>query len=635
MPAMCGVAGIFNYGDVHAPVNVPLLKRMTRLLAHRGPDDEAFHVAGPLGLGHRRLSILDVSANGAQPMSTPDGNAWLSYNGEFYNHKSFRSQLEGHGYTFRGNSDTETLLYLLHHGGPQALAQAAGIFALAYWDAKEHRLILARDPLGVKQLYFHDDGERLLFASEIKALLTCPTVTRQMDQEAVNQYLHFHAPLFGRTFFAGIQQIGAAEYLEITPSGRRTRQYWQLSGFAPRPGGPEENAAALRQILTEVVHDQLASDVPVGAFFSGGIDSCAIAAFAKRNGTALRCFGVHFEHPEVIDERPYQEAAAQALGLPLELMTVGPGSLPSDLQRLMYFQDQPVIGAAMLPMYHVSKLAAQQVKVCLGGQAADEIFGGYARYALAHPTRALFSMPRRRSPGAGPPALPMQGNLLKQLASLRNVRRLARSALSTRAADRYFDTFALVHESQWRALSVGPSLISRQRARQVFDDALAACPAPDISDKLMHWDVQTYLSGLFQQDDRMSMANSLESRVPFADPRLVRFAFHTPFSLKLRQGSTKWLLRQAVADSVPPQVLSRRKVGFDTPVAAWLRGPHQGFVRDVLLSKTARERGLWQPERVAQLLAQPQRTHWFDMVWKLLCIELWSNIFLDGPRPAP
>ena len=636
---MCGIAGIYHYGAPDREVDRQLLERMTRRLAHRGPDDEGFHVAGPLGLGHRRLSIVDLSPTGHQPM-TDDGTSWISYNGEFYNHGDYRPQLAARGHRFRGTSDTETLLHLLDERGPGALADVAGIFTFAFWDGRHRRLILARDPLGVKQLYYHDDGSRIVFASEIKALLECPELPREPDPQGVTEYLHFHTPLFERTFFRDIRQVRAGEYLEVNRHGVHPRRYWQLDGFTSRPGDPEDHLDALRRLLTSVVGEQLMSDVPVGSFFSGGIDSSAVAAFATRHGKPPICFGVHFTDQGVIDEAPFQEAAARAMGLELELTTLDGSTFPEDLLRLMYFQDEPVIGAAMLPMYYVSRLASRRVKVCLGGQGADEIFAGYARYALAHPLKTLTSYFAGRRVGrgeasAGQPSGAVHGNLLKQLLDAQNLRRLllaARHATDWRA--RYFDNFAKVPEKAWNAIFSDRRFSNRTHARNVFDDTLSRSSAEDPVDKLLHWDMQTYLPGLFHQEDRMSMANSIESRVPLADPRLVRFAFHTPYDLKLRGGATKWLLRQVVADVVPELVLNRRKVGFDTPTADWMRGPQRGFIRELLLSTNARTRGFWNPAAIETLLAHPERQYWADMVWKLSAIEAWARIFLDRETPS-
>ena len=627
---MCGIAGIYHYRDQLRQVDVSTLTRMTRSIAHRGPDDEGFFVDGPVGLGNRRLAIVDLSPSGHQPMQTVDGAYSITYNGEFYNHQEFRRKLQVRGVRFRSSSDTETLLCALAASGPGMLTDVAGIFALALWDARHHRLILARDPLGVKQLYYHDDGNRIVFASEIKALLQCADVPRDPDPEAVNEYLHFHTPLFDRTFFRQIKQVRAGEYIEVNRFGLRRKTYWETDGFQPREEDAEKSVETLRELLETVVGQQLMSDVPVGAFFSGGIDSSAVAAFAKRSGHRPTLFGVHFSNQSVIDERPYQESAAAALGLDLQLTTVDFSTFPDDFLKLAYYQDQPVIGPALIPMYHVSRLAAGQVKVCLGGQAADEIFGGYARYALVHPARVLSTWFSGRKPGdADTSANPVGHNLLKQVLDLQNLRRIARTIGFGGWRNRYFDNFAKVPESLWLQPLPSEEFVSRRRAREAFEEGLARSPAHDPGDKILHWDMQTYLTGLFQQDDRMSMANSLESRVPIADPRVVRFALHTRFDLKLRGGATKWILRRAVSNAIPSDVLGRRKVGFDTPAETWMRDRHPGFVRDLLLSRAARERGFYDPRAIEQLLANPHTPYWFDRVWKLASIEAWAATFLD------
>ena len=623
---MCGIAGIFNYADPACPVDRPLLERMTQALSHRGPDGEGLWIQGPIGLRHRRLAIVDLTPTGAQPMRSADGGC-ITYNGELYNHLDLRGRLLA-GHPFRGRSDTETLLGLLERRGPDVLPDLVGIFAFAYWDSRARRLLLARDPLGVKQLYFNDDGRRLLFASEMKALVQCAQVSRELDGEALNQYLHFHTPIAERTFFRGIRQLRPGERVLVDRSGRQHATYWTVTEFG---GGPPDGDAVdeLRAVLATVVSDQLMSDVPVGAFFSGGIDSSAVAAFASRAGKAPRCFGVHFADQGVVDERPFQESAARALGLDLELTTYDGARFADDLPRLLFQQDQPVIGPAMFPMSAVSELAARSVKVCLGGQGADEIFGGYARYALVHPLKVAGGMVERARSRAG-------GNLLRDLRELRTWRRLAR--LLRTASDwqeTYFSHVAAVPERSWRELIDG-EVVSRESCRALFRETLSASDATDPADKVMHWDALTYLPGLFQQDDRMSMAHGLESRVPLADPRLVRFAFRYRFDQKFRNGSSKWVLREAVSDVLPPDVLNRRKVGFDTPAETWMRRTHRGFVREVLLSSRARARGLWNAKNVERLLdANDSPPFWFARVWKLLCTEIWATVFQDAGIRAP
>lgn len=638
---MCGIAGIYHYAEPERTVDRAVLLRMTSVLSHRGPDGEGLYVDGPLGLGHRRLAIVDLSPTGRQPMATADGSHVLSYNGEFYNHGEFREQLGASGQRFAGSSDTETLLYLLAERGPDALARVAGIFAFAFWDRTTRRLTLARDPLGVKQLYFHNDGRRIVFASEIKALFQCPDVPRSPDPAAINEYLHFHTPLFERTFFRGVQQVCAGQHIGVDARGLTRKTYWSVRNFTPRGGTALENVNLLKDKLAQVVSQQLMSDVPVGAFLSGGIDSTAVAAYAARAGKAPHCFGVHFTQQGVPDERPYQEAAARALGVELDLITLDGSTFPTDLAKLLYYQDQPVIGAAMLPMYSVAQLAARRVKVCVGGQAADEVFGGYARYALVHPVKVfrswLFDRDRTGYTRGGTKrslSSLLDGNLLKQLTDPRTRHRLAASlgGFSNWRA-RYFENFAKVPERLWSTVLGEGAGVSRSAAWEVYNRTLDASPAIDPADKVMHWDMQTYLPGLFQQDDRMSMANSLESRVPLADPRMVEFAFASRFDLKFRGGSSKWILRQAVSDVIPPVVLNRRKVGFDTPAEAWIKTRHSGFVRDTLLSRRARERGLFAPAGLERFLGQTAHPLWFDVIWKALCIETWATVFLDGATP--
>ena len=411
-----------NYADPAALVDRRLLAQMTRLLEHRGPDDEGLYLDGSLGLGNRRLAIVDLRQTGHQPMTDESSSCWLTYNGEFYNHRDFRPRLIAKGARFRGTSDTETLLHLLKDQGPGALASVAGIFALAFWDASRRRLISRATPLGVKQRN-HDNGSRIVFASEIKALLACGDAPRDIDLEAVNEYLHFHTPLFDRTFFKNVRQVCQGEYLDVGRFGVHRRRYWTLDGFDPREETPAEAVSELRHLLDSVVGEQLMGDVPVGCFFSGGIDSTAVAAFARRNGVTPRCFGVHFVNQGVIDEAPYQRAAAKALGVPLELTTVNESSFADDLLNLTYYQDQPVIGPALIPMYHVSRLASRQVKVCLGGQGADELFAGYARHALTEPGRAAATMLSNLARGD---RARVGGNLIKQLASPRTLARLTR-----------------------------------------------------------------------------------------------------------------------------------------------------------------------------------------------------------------
>jgi asparagine synthase (glutamine-hydrolysing) len=631
---MCGIAGIFYYQDPEHWVDESLIHRITRVLEHRGPDDEGFLLDKNLALGHRRLSIVDVSSTAHQPMPNEESTHWICYNGEFYNHLDFRPYLESKGHRFRSRSDTETLLHLWEEKGSDCLHEIAGIFSFALWDSIERELILARDPLGVKQLYYYDTGSYVIFASEIKSILACEDVQRSPDPQGINEYLHFHTPLFERTFFRNILQLRPGEFLRFSRQGCRKLTYWELGLEDRSYRNSEEYCNELSHRLEKTVKEQLMSDVPVGAFLSGGIDSSAIAAFAKKAGWELPCFGVHFANQGVIDERPYQQSVADTLGLDLHLITLDGANFPEDLQRLLYFQDQPIIGPAMFPMAEVSKLASQFVKVCLGGQAADEVFGGYARYALMRPFGVVKSflwdsLFKRNRIGEGKGNV-VGGNLKKQLFDWGNIYRLAKSfRYLTDLPLLYFENFAKVPEGIWQSIFQGKDFVSRDYCREIYFDTIEKSPYQDAVTRVMHWDTQAYLPGLFHQDDRMSMANSLESRVPFADPRLVQFAFNIPAELKINRGATKWILREAVSGFIPDQVLNRRKVGFDTPAKSWIKNTHLGFVKDLLLSSQAKSRGFWEIRNLRKWLEDESNPLWFDVIWKAICIEMWANIYID------
>jgi asparagine synthase (glutamine-hydrolysing) len=627
---MCGIAGLIRYGADATSDDARTVERMLGRLVHRGPDAGAVYREGSIVLGHRRLAIVDLSETGAQPMRSGIRTA-LVYNGEAYNHAALRDLPALNSENWRGHSDTETVLRLLDTRGPDALRDVAGIFALAYWSERDQSLTLARDPLGVKQLYVYERPEFVAFASELKALFEVPGFRAQLEPEAVNDYLHFHGPLFERTFFRGVRQLLPGQWMSFGRNGRRREKtYWFVPDQSPRTEPHRVIADELLSVLAEVVHDQLMADVPVGCFFSGGIDSSSIA---KIGGQArpLKLFGVHFSGEASIDERPFQEAAARSLGLDLELTTLASDALPNLLPRLLYFQDQPVVGTAILPMFAVSKLASQSVKVCLGGQAADELFAGYARYNLVEPGRAALAWWSGRQPRHDA-ARGSQGsrNLWKQLADRRNLERLT---LALRAGwswkRRYLQHFRAVPEGVWLDSGISPELFSEERAYQSLSDFVDRSPASAPTEKVLHWESATYLTQLFQQDDRMSMANSLESRVPFADPRLVRFAMRVPLAFKLSGGSSKRILRDALEGTLPSEIIHRRKAGFDNPVLSWMRREQRDWTQSILRESRTRTRGYFSTAFLESIL-ESDRSPWSnDVLWKVISLELWSRTFLD------
>jgi len=633
---MCGIAGIYNYreGD---PADADLVARMGEIIRHRGPDDSGVYVRGSVGLSHRRLSIVDVSPAGHQPMTNEDGTAWIVYNGEVYNHQDFAADLKAKGHTFRGHSDTETILHLIEEEGTAAFAKLAGIFGFGFWDEREQRLYVARDPLGVKQVYYHDDGTRILFASEIKALLADPSVQARLEPRALNQYLHFHTPIDDLTFFQGIRVIPPGHYLEVDRSGVRVSRYSPLEDYTRTSDSVEQRVEQLRDLLRRVTASQLMSDVRVGCFLSGGIDSSSIATFASQEIARedFIAFGCFYPGSSVTDEHPYAEQVAKTLGIELSHVQPDPGQLAELLPRVVWHQDEPKIGAAMASMWFVSELAAKSVKVCLGGQGGDEIFAGYARFSMVHPLQNLGAAIVGRVLGRGESKV---RNTVQRQASGRNLSRMLRAlrpAGGWRA--RYFNTFAMLPEEPLlRLFRHDPELVSRRAAFDDFQQLADRCPSREPLNQALYWDMKTYLPGLFAQDDRISMAHGLETRVPMADPRVVAYALTLPPEDKLHGLATKWILKEAVAPVIPEWVLNRRKEGFATPLEEWLEGPLRDLVRETLLGDAAKQRGLMDTAEVGRWLdrSTPRHSLWEQIVWKLLNIELWHRLFVDGAQSA-
>ena len=624
---MCGIAGIFNYRD-REPVNRALLDEMTDLIAHRGPDGRDVYVDGPLGLGHRRLAIVDLSDAGKQPMATADGRVVITYNGETYNHATFRPELEAGGVRFRGHADTETIIYLFAKHGVDAFAQLAGIFCFAIWDQRDQALYIVRDPVGVKQVYYWTDGSRLAFASEAKALLLHPGVKREPDYEAIGEYVHFHSTAGDRTFFRDIKLLPAGHYLRVDRNGITRARYVPADDYTPLGLSESETTDLLQRSIASVVDSQLMSDVPVGCFVSGGIDSSVVAKYSRDFIAAGRLsgFGCYYQGENVVNEEPYAREVAKALDVSLRATYPTVDDFTSLFERALWHQDEPKIGAAMISMWKVAELAASEVTVCLGGQAADEMFGGYPRYATAAPFRILSQQVRnsykQRRKGIAP-------TVQKQLSKGNNVQRLLRLMNPLHGwRRRYFDAVAQIPDATLRSFINDPTVVDRKRYYATYNAIVDQCPSKDPIDRVMYFDRVVYLPGLFVQDDRMSMAHSLETRVPLADPRLVRLALRIPNRWKLNGLASKYILKQALHGVIPEWVINRQKAGFETPAKLWFAGEGRDMTRDLLAGARAKERGLYQTANTGALL-NGMGAGSEVMIWKLINIEQWFRIFID------
>ena len=662
---MCGITGAV-WNSPATSLDEATLRRMIEVLRHRGPDDEGLYtgdlhlrpgLAGVPGvaLGHRRLSIIDL-AGGHQPMGNEDGTVQVVFNGEIYNHRDLRRRLEATGHRFRTQSDTEVIVHLYEDEGPDCLKRFNGMFAIALWDAGRRQLLLARDRLGQKPLVYRVEPERLLFASELKSLLEVPGVPRQLDPQAIDLYLTYQYVPHPWAIFQGIAKLPPGCYAIYREGRLELQRYWQpdfcqedRTRHAPRDAspyterdarphaereeykGPGGHAGELRQLLTSAVGMRLQSEVPLGAFLSGGLDSTIIVGLMSQLGTGpVRTFSIGFPVPEY-DETRYAAAVARRFGTVHEEFRVEPDAVEV-LPKLVWHFDEPFADSSAIPTWYVSQLTRRHVTVALTGDGGDELFAGYPRYravwlaawldrAPAVLRRVLASRLWQKLP-----ASPRQKSFRRRLKRFLEV-------FGQTPARRYLEWISIFHEAQ--------------RAELYSDDFLAALPDADPLDFLAAAlaqsrgrdpvtaaslaDLATYLPcDLMRKVDTASMAHGLECRQPFLDHRVVELAARLPIGLKFRRGRGKGLLREAFSDLLPPVIRQRKKMGFGVPLDHWFRGPLAGFAREVLLDPRTLQRGIFREVAVRRLL-DAHLSGRFDhsyRLWALLFFELWQRCWL-------
>jgi asparagine synthase (glutamine-hydrolysing) len=628
---MCGIAGILAL-DPDDRVDVPRLKRMRDVMTHRGPDGAGLFVDGPVGLAHRRLAIVDVAA-GQQPMSNEDGSLNVVFNGEIYNHLELRPELERSGHVYRTRSDTETILHAHEEHGDRTPELLQGMFAYAIWDSTLQRLLVARDRLGIKPLYYTVTNDELIFASEIKAILTALPNTPRLEQSFLPEFL-VNGFLSGEhTLFAGIKRLMPGHVMTwCARTGIRTRQYWQVPQEAPATHQSFDSAAdALREQLFAAVQRHLMSDVPLGVFLSGGIDSTALAAIAsKLMPGRLKTFSVGFAEREA-NELAYARQAADSIGTEHRDVVVSPRDFFTALPRLVWHEDEPIAFPSSVPLNAVSQMASEHVKVVLTGEGADELFLGYNRYRVTHWNARLGRAYWAIAPGS---VRPMVRRAMAHLPS-RASQILNRTFLGCEPGLRnlYLENFAVVGADRQHRLLKDPALSAVDPHAEALRDLEHG--DGDLLNRMSRHDLRTYLHELLMKQDQMSMAASIESRVPFLDDQLVASVAAMPSSLKLRGWQTKALLRHAVRDLVPQSILTRPKMGFPVPIGRWLAGPFRPLVDEFVLSGRAQERGLFNPAALTEMAAEHfgGTARHGDRLWLLINLEIWQRIFGDGESP--
>ena len=628
---MCGIAG-FAFVDQRHPVDRELLKRMTAVMRHRGPDADGFHVGPGVGLGHRRLSIIDL-AGGDQPIYGEDRSCAVILNGEISNFHELQRDLAARGHVFKTRSDTESIVHAYEEWGLDCVTRLRGMFAFALWDESRRRLILARDRAGKKPLYYHADGERLVFASEIKGLLQDPSIKRRLSPESLNDYFSFGNIPSPNTVFQDIHQVPPAHLLIWERGQTRLQEYWDVTFQPTGPSRPEEALEAFAPLFDEAVRIRMVADVPLGAFLSGGIDSSAVvASMARQSDRPVVTTSVGFAE-RTHSELEHARLVARAVRSRHHEILVRPNAV-EDLLRLVWHLDQPFADSSALPTYYVSKAAREQVTVALSGDGGDEIFAGYQRrygvHRLESRLRRLVPEPLRRG------VLARLGRIYPRAEWIpRPLRwKLVLLNLGQPFERAYFNDLSLFLEEEKEALC-SPEFLAQTRHHDpfhAFARHFERVRGADPLSRILYVDFKTWLhNDILVKVDRMSMACSLEVRAPLLDHKVVEFAAALPPELKYRGPVSKFLLKSHVASRLPGLDASRPKQGFELPLAAWLRGDLRDTARDLLFSARAAQRGYVRPETVMRIWGAHQRglRNHASQIWALIVLELWLREYLD------
>ncbi|MDG2408486.1 MAG: asparagine synthase (glutamine-hydrolyzing) [Pirellulales bacterium] len=640
---MCGIASILLRSSESPQLDVAL-RKMTDVQEHRGPDAQGqkifsngdFHV----GLGHRRLSIIDLTG-GVQPMANEDHSIWVTYNGEIYNHLELRKELINRGHQYQTHSDTETIVHAYEEWGPDCVNRFRGMFAFVIWDSGRQRLFAARDKLGIKPLYYALGGNQLLCASEIKSIFASGLCSPQLNDTRLPELLTFGYLSGQETLFEGVQTLPPGHRMFWSTEGLAVEQYWDIPQIPDEPSVRSEAdwISQFTELFEETVSLRLMSDVPLGVFLSGGLDSSAIAAtMAGQMGDPLKTFSVGFDS-QYYSEFSFAREVAASIGADHHEVVLHAENLISSIPKLVWHEDKPIRNPSSVALYHVAELAREHVKVVLTGEGSDELFAGYHRYWAT-----LFNL--------------RWGNYYEQLTPRWVREKLIRSVLwkwplplsikkklshtffnhSMRPEEIVFDNFHSIFPGRIHEALFSPDFYNRVKDANPYQDAVAiyaSRPGKDALDKLLYVDQKTYLVELLMKQDRMSMAASIESRVPFLDHEMVEFATRVPSNLKLNGRRVKYLVKQAMQKLVPHSILAREKMGFPVPLRQWLHESHGSLFASVLSSDRVKQRNIFNDHFLNTLLMENdtgQRDH-TDALWTLMNFEIWARIFLDGDDP--
>ncbi len=621
---MCGIAGILNL-ERGKPVRPELLDPMLRRITHRGPDENGSLVDGELAMGMQRLSIIDL-ADGKQPIQNEDGRYSVVFNGEIYNYIELRNGLKKRGHVFRTNSDTEVIVHLFEEHGVDCVKHLRGMFGLAVWDHQKRELFIARDRLGIKPLYYSIANETLAFGSEVKSLLTLPWVNCDIDLAALNEYLSLKYVPAPRTLFKGIASLPPGHSMLIRNGDIATEKYWDIS-FAEKLQFDREESVVeqLLEKLRESVRLRLRSDVPFGAFLSGGLDSSLIVALmSEQLDKPVNTFSAGFAGADGQDELPYARQVANQFNCNHHEVKVGAKEFLDLADKVMWHLEMPIADQATIATYMVAELARKHVKMVLTGEGGDELFAGYARYVGETHAAKFGWLP-------GPIAAAVRGGF-KRLPGMRRQKIAVHALLQNGEAARFSNWFPLFNGETKRQVVAEAHKAASSNVVESIENYLSLCDATSPIERMLYVDSKTWLPDyLLLRGDKLTMANSIEGRVPLLDHEVVEFAAKLPAHLKLNGSTRKYLLKKVAAKLLPDEIINRKKQGFPIPIERWLKSEANEMMRDLLSTQSIKQRNLFDNHYVQQLMKQHE-SGFADRateLWGLMSVELWHRQFVD------
>ncbi len=625
---MCGIAGFTQF---HQHIgDQTTLETMEQAIFHRGPDAGNHYLDDNVGLAHRRLSIIDLSAAGTQPMHSHDGDYVIVFNGEIYNYQGLREALVAEGYPFQNQTDTEVILALYHKYQEKMLPMLNGMFAFALWDKKAKKLLIGRDRMGKKPLYYCPKGEDIVFASELKAILTLPDVPKDIRADAVYDFFAYQYVPDPKTIFTHMHKLPPGHYMWVDANGYQVEQYWDVSFAKQHQATEKQLGDQLYQLLDHCTRQRMVSDVPLGAFLSGGVDSSGVVAMmAKASPTPVKTCSIGFDE-KAFNETEFAQAVADKYQTEHHEFMVH-ANVADNLEKIVAYFDEPFADPSLVPTYFVSQLARQQVTVAIAGDGGDEVFAGYEKYSIdatENKLRNLFPAVVRKQ--VFPPLARVLGKFSNTLCKKG---RSLLTSLSVDPAMGFYMSNAQMDDATWQALAK-PELkqaLGDYHPSKITLDAYARADGPDHLSKILYTDMKTYLpGGILVKVDRMSMANSLEVRAPILDYQVVEFAAGLPSELKFHQGEKKYLLKETFKPLLPDDILYRKKMGFSVPLASWFRKEIHDLAAKYLLASDSGLHQYFNPEAIRTIWQQHQSgSHDHGAIlWSMLMFELWWQHYI-------